>query len=112
MLKEESFDSQKPITLDYDLLEMDQCYIDDFLAQDEAEREILAFEPHSEYRYNLIHELWAMYMVPKRFVKGIFGVDGFGSIDNMAADFYEVLDIRSLDKYSELIEFLKQALIS
>lgn len=112
MLKEESFDRQKPITLDYGLLDIDQCYIDDFLAQDEAEREILAFKPHSEYRYNLIHELWAAYMIPKRFVKGIFGGDGFGSIDNMAADFYEVLDIRSLDKYSELIEFLKQALVS
>lgn len=111
MLKEESFDRQKPITLDYNLLEIDQCYIDDFLAQDEAEREILAFEPHSEYRYNLIHELWATYMIPKRFVKGIFGGDGFGSIDNMAADFYEVLDIRSLDKYSELVEFLKDALL-
>ena len=107
MLKEESFDKQKPVTLDYDLLDIDQCYIDDFLAQDKAEREILAFEPHSEYRYNLIHELWAAYMIPKRFVKSIFGKTGRGSIDNIACDFLKIVNIKDLDKYGELIEFLE-----
>lgn len=106
MLKEENFDKQKPIALDYELLEIDPCYIDDFRAQDEAEREILAFVPYSEYRYNLLLKLWSMYMIPKRFVKSIFDSNGFANLKNMEADFYEVLDIKKIDTYDELKDFI------
>ena len=106
MLKEECFDKQKPNSLDYELLKIKPYYIEDFRAQDDAEREILTFTPHSEYRYNLILELWSMYMIPKRFIKSIFDGNGFGNIENMVADFYEIIDIKKLDKYEELIAYL------
>lgn len=106
MLKEENFDKQKPIAINYESLEIEQCYIDDFIAQDNAEREILAFTPHSEYRYNLILELWSRYMIPKRFLKNLFDSNGFGNLENMAADFYEIIDIKKLDKYDELMAYL------
>lgn len=106
MLKEENFDKQKPIAINYESLEIEQCHIDDFIAQDNAEREILAFTPHSEYRYNLILDLWSRYLIPKRFIKSLFDSNGFGNLENMVADFYEIIDIKNLDKYDELLAYL------
>lgn len=109
MLREESFDRQKPLGLDYGRLSLSVRYTDDFDAQDIAERELLAFKPHSEYRYNLILELWTMFMIPKRFVKAIYDKEGYIDLRDITAAFFEVIDIKELKCYAKLAEHGKYA---
>lgn len=109
MLREENFDRQKPLGLDYEFISLGDQYIDDFEAQDMVERELLAFKPHSEYRYRLISELWTMYMIPKKFSKAICDEEGYIDLRDIAAAFFEVIDIKKLEHYSKLAEYGKYA---
>ena len=95
--------------IDYEILSLGGQYTDDFDAQDIAERELLAFKPHSEYRYNLILELWTMFMIPKRFVKAIYDREGYIDLREITAAFFEVIDLKELEGYSKLVEHGKYA---
>lgn len=108
MLREENFDRQKPLGLDYEFLRLGARYTDDFEAQDKAERDLLSFKPHAEYQYNLILELWTLFMIPKRFVKAILDKEGHIDLREITAAFTEVIDIKDLAGYKELITYGKK----